>query len=112
MAAMRAGLGQPGPTSSGRPAAPRLLGARLCSFLNRRLVFLHYRAGARAAALYVMEDEGLALPEGGNRRAGGRSVFAASHKGATTLVWRDGGLVYVVVSNLDEAEALAFAAVV
>lgn len=94
------------------PAGFRLLGGRLCSFLERRLASLHYARGTRIASLYVMEDDALALSRRGYRTIEGQRVLVAAHKGVTNLVWHSDGLVYVVVSDLGETAALEFAAAV
>ena len=92
------------------PPGFELTGGRLCAFLNRRLVFLHYEMGPHGVSLYVMNEEGLELPTRQRRRAGTRQVAATSLKGVTNVAWRDEGLVFVVVSDLGEPEVLDFVA--
>ena len=87
------------------PAGFRLVGGRICSFLNRRLVFFLFKRGKTAASLYVMSVAGLAVPDD----IGGRAVSVHSSKGFSNVIWRSGGLLYVIVSNLPEAEAERFA---
>ena len=87
------------------PPGFRLVGGRLCSFLNRRLVFFLFKRGKTAASLYVMSDAGLALPDD----IGAQAVVVHSSKGFSNVFWRNGGLLYVIVSNLPEAEAERFA---
>jgi anti-sigma factor RsiW len=98
------------PFSASPPAGFRLAGGRLCSFLNRRLVALQYEQGNHAATLYVMNETGLTRSLDWNRDADGRALSVTSLKGVTNVVWRGGGLLYVVVSDLSEVETVNFAA--
>jgi len=98
------------PVRAGPPEGFQLAGGRLCSFLSRRLVFLHYEKGERAASLYVMGADGLQVPAAGRRKIAGRQVSATSLNGVTNVAWKDGGLVYVVVSDLAEADVFQFVA--
>ena len=52
-----------------------------------------------------MSDAGLALPDS----IGAQAVAVHSSKGFSNVIWRSGGLLYVIVSNLPEAEAERFA---
>ncbi len=90
------------------PSGFQLAGGRLCSFLGRRLAFLHYRSGDRSAALYVMSNAGLVLPNAKKTRIGSREVTATSSRGITNIAWDTGGLIYVLVSDLPESDALNF----
>jgi len=60
--------------------------------------------------LYITNEVGLTPSLDWNREADGRVYSTSSYKGMTNVIWRGGGLVYVVVSDLSEAETLKFAA--
>ena len=92
------------------PEGFRLAGGRLCSFLGRHLAFLHYRDGDNSAALYVMRGEDLNLPASESSRIDGRDVTVTTARGIVNVAWRDGGLVYALVTNLPKPRALAVAA--
>ena len=94
---------------SAAPAGFDLVGGRLCSFLGRRLVFLHYKKGVHDASLYIMRDDKLRLPAPHNRSAGGRDLLVESLQGVTSAAWRQAGLIYVVVANMDADALLDFA---
>ncbi len=103
-----------GKTESGVPRripAPRgfrLVGSRLCYFLNRRLAALMYRTDAGLLSLYVMSDHDIVLPEARPDPAAGRALSSHRVNDHTSLIWRDGGRVYVLVSDLPEAEMRRF----
>lgn len=90
------------------PSGFMLAGGRLCSFLNRRLAFFHYVIGEHAVSLYVMDQDGLKVPDSKTRRIGNRRVSATSLKGVTNVLWRNEGLIYVAVSDLTEDEVFRF----
>ena len=87
-----------------------LSGGRLCSFLERRLVFFYYQRQEQAVSVYLMDEDGLALPKSKKKVLAGKEVSVASLNGVTHVMFRRDGLIYVVVSNLQAAELLAFAA--
>lgn len=88
----------------------RLIGSRLCYFLNRRLSALMYeRSGARVS-LYVMLGEGLEIPKGIWEASAGRSISSFQVKGYSNLIWQDGDLVYALVSDQPKGDMLRFIA--
>lgn len=91
------------PENVGPPAGFKVAGGRLCSFLNRRLAFFHYKSGPSAMSLYVMKASGLSLPQGG------AFDTTQSNNKLTTVTWRQGDLAYVVVSDLPANDVTAFA---
>lgn len=92
------------------PAGYRLVGSRLCYFLNRRLSALMYRGDKGVLSLYVMSGARLELPEGQLDGTTGRRISSHQVNDHTNLIWRDGELVYSLVSNLPKAEMLRFIA--
>lgn len=88
----------------------RLIGSRLCYFLNRRLSALMYeRSGARIS-LYVMTGEGLEIPDGTWDEVAGRAISSFQVKGYSNLIWQEGDLVYALVSDQPKSEMLKFIA--
>lgn len=92
------------------PAGFTLKGGRLCSFLSRRLVFFFYEKGEHAVSVYLMDEDGLSLPEGRQELVSDKAVTMVSANGVSEAIWRHGGLLYVVVSDLPEDDVLRFAA--
>ncbi|MEM7426196.1 MAG: hypothetical protein AAF441_08870 [Pseudomonadota bacterium] len=78
-----------------------LIGGRLCWLLERRLASLSYEAPEGSMVLYIMNGDGIAVPEGQEDPSIGRSVSWHRSSGNTSLVWRSGELLYVMVSQLE-----------
>lgn len=95
---------------NGTPAGFQLVGGRLCSFLGRRLVFLHFKNANHDASLYIMRDEGLRLPAPDTRSARDGGVWVGEQQGVTSAAWQQAGLIYVVVANMGAPAVLDFAA--
>lgn len=88
----------------------RLVGSRLCYFLNRRLSALMYeRPGARIS-LYVMTGEGLEIPEGTWEPTASRQIATFAVENYRNLIWQEGDLVYALVSNQPKDDMLRFVA--
>ena len=95
------------PLSSSMPAGFKLSGARLCSFLNRRLAAFMYHMGDKAASVYVMTETGLDATL--KRIPKNHEMTVFSSRGLTNVVWRSNGLLYVVVADFPKTEAIEFA---
>jgi len=95
------------PLNSAMPAGFRLAGGRLCAFLNRRSAAFVYHMDDKAASLYVMAETGLDTTLAHVPNSNELAVFSA--RGLTNLIWRSEGLLYVVVADFPEAEAIKFA---
>ncbi len=88
----------------------RLVGSRLCYFLNRRLSALMYeRSGARIS-LYVMTGEDLDIPEGTWEPAASRQIASFAVENYRNLIWQNGDLVYALVSDQPKEDMLRFVA--
>ena len=81
------------PSGVSGPDGAQLAGARLCSILGRKLVFLAYRSGSQDMGLYVTPASGLGFSESD------RFSVTSRDDGLTTATWQQNGLGYVVVSN-------------
>lgn len=88
----------------------RLIGSRLCYFLNRRLSALMYERSGTRVSLYVMTGEGLEIPEGTWESSAGRAISSFHVKGYSNLIWQDGDLVYALVSDQPKNDMLRFIA--
>jgi len=95
------------PLSAAMPAGFKLVGARLCAFLNRRAAAFMYHMDGNLASVYVMSETGLDATLKRVPRNNELTVFL-SH-GLTNVVWRSDGLLYVVVADFPEKEAVRFA---
>ena len=92
------------PETISPPAGYTISGGRLCSFLNRRLAFFQYERGSSDLALYVMEADGLEIPQRGLYKT------STTDEGLTAVTWARDDLVYVIVSDLPPGELAEFAA--
>lgn len=85
--------------SSGQNAA--LIGGRLCWLLERRLASLSYEGQDGSMVLYIMKADGITVPEGKSDPALGENVSWHRSADNTSLVWRAGELLYVMVSQFE-----------
>ncbi|MGB7299450.1 MAG: zf-HC2 domain-containing protein [Burkholderiaceae bacterium] len=94
--------------SAAPPEGFRLVGGRLCSFLNRRLVFIYYEKAGSGVSLYLMNDRGLSVPDSNLVKVGERQVSASTIDGVAAATWAADGLVFAAVSDLPQKELLEF----
>lgn len=101
------------PAGVGPGSDYRLIGGRLCSFLERRLAALHFTAETRLVrpdiSLYVMSAEGIDLPRPTEEEEGRRAYRATRQKGVSSVAWIETDLLYVVVSTGGEDHLRSFA---
>jgi hypothetical protein len=95
------------PLSSAMPAGFKLAGARLCAFLNRRSAAFMYHMDGNLASVYVMPETGLDATL--KRVPRNHELIVFLSRGLTNVVWRSDGLLYVVVADFPEKEAIRFA---
>ena len=87
--------------------APRLVGARLANVRERDAAYLVYGDEPTGRmTLLVYPGEGLALPDGPRRQVNGHEVVMANRKGYNVAMWSQRGVVYSLVSDLDERDVL------
>jgi len=86
-----------------------LVGGSVGYFRDRKAAVFVFKRRLHTITLLVLPPEGLAWPSDGATRAGRLSVSEASARGFSVLMWRDGGLGYALVSdvNVHDLEALA-----
>jgi anti-sigma factor RsiW len=89
------------------PQAARLVGARLANVRDRQAAYLVYGGDdpARRTTLLVFPGE-LALPDGRRTTVGNREVVMANERGYNVALWQNRGIVYSLVSDLDERDML------
>jgi anti-sigma factor RsiW len=87
----------------------KLVGGRLCHFLNRRVASFMYETDGRYVSVYVMPRQGLPLPSGEGVDL--HRVRATVHnvQGYTHLIWSQTGLLYSLVSDLPQDRSLRMA---
>ncbi len=88
----------------------RPIGARLSHVLDRPAVYLAYREpdGGRAG-LFLFADGGrvhFPTAHAQIRKVGRREVLLANRRGYNVVLWKEQGIVYSLVSDLDEATLL------
>ncbi len=89
------------------PQAARLVGARLANVRDRQAAYLVYGGEdpQRRTTLLVFPGE-LDLPDGRRTTVGDREVVMANERGYNVAVWQQRGIVYSLVSDLDERDML------
>lgn len=91
------------------PEAPRLVGARLANVRDRQAAYFVYGGDDRPnkrMTLLVFPGGDLRLPEGKRRQVGGQDVLLANERGYNVALWRKRGILYSLVSDLDENDVL------
>jgi len=86
-----------------------LVGGSVGYFRDRKAAVFVFKRRLHTITLLVFPPEGLAWPGGEISRVGRLSVFETNARGFSVLMWRDGGLGYALVSdvNVHDLEALA-----
>lgn len=87
----------------------RLVGARLCYLLNRRLSALMYLRGDHIISFYSMSNERLDPLGGVDAQIADWKITMHEYKGYTSLVWHEGSLAFALVSDLSRQELLRVA---
>ena len=86
------------PEAQMKPA--RLTGARLCSFLDRRVASFMYVLNGQSVSLYVMSAADLPV-------TAGMDAQVVQDRDYTAVLWSHGDLAYVLVSRLAGERAVA-----
>jgi mycothiol system anti-sigma-R factor len=90
-----------------------LVGGRLSHLGARDAAYLEYGAGpGRRLTILVAEDQNPTFRLAGARvaRVANHEVFLTTLRGHNVAVWRTGGVIYSMVSDLDEADNLSLLA--
>lgn len=84
-------------------AQAELLGGRLCTLNGNRIVYLSYRKNARPFSLYILEQNTIDLSGIESLTTGkAKRYYYGFAKGYNVILWTDKGLVYSIVSDLNE----------
>ena len=86
-----------------------LVGGAVGYFRDRKAAVFVFKRRLHTITLLVFPPEGLAWPNDGATRVGRLTVAEANVRGFSVLTWRDGGLGYALVSDVNarDLEALA-----
>jgi anti-sigma factor RsiW len=90
------------PAPATRPEV-KLVGARLCFFLDRRVASLMYQAEGRTLSLYVIPAEPAGLAARANDTVAGEPVVVHEARGYAQVIWRRGALVHALAADLPAA---------
>ncbi len=85
------------------PLAPEhyaFLGARVNYFLDRRVAEMVYTAGGHTVTFVMFADQDLTLAALPTLYLGSRTLYVDTHKGYTTVLWKDRGVICGLVSDL------------
>ncbi len=93
------------------PALPpehhAFLGARVNYFLDRRVAEMAYTAGEHTVTFVMFADQGITLAALSPLRLGARTLYVGTHKGYTTVFWKDPGAICGLVSDLPQTALVA-----
>jgi anti-sigma factor RsiW len=86
-----------------------LVGGSVGYFLGRKAAVFVFKRRLHTITLLVFPPEGLGWPDAGGTRLGRLSVTEQAARGFSVLLWRDGGLGYALVSDVNshDLETLA-----
>lgn len=84
----------------------RFMGGDVSFFLERKVACLLYGKGDKLVSLFVLPDEGVEVPQKGFRQVDGIEVYVASQNGYGVVLWKEGNLLYSLVSDLPQEELL------
>jgi len=87
-----------------------LVGGSVGYFRDRKAAVFVFKRRLHTITLLVFPPEGLTWPNEGLTRLGRLSVAEESARGFTVLIWRDGGLGYVLVSDVNVRDMRELAA--
>lgn len=90
------------------PSAPRLLGARLANVRDRQAAYFVYggEQPGKRMTLLVFPGGDLKLPQGKRMQVGEHDVLMANERGYNVALWQNRGILYSLVSDLDEQDVL------
>jgi hypothetical protein len=101
--------------SHGRPGVqPELRGVRLSTLHSRPAAMVTYTVSqgeeGRRLSLLIVDDDRVGQLPGTAREVGGHDVFVAQSRGYNMATWRNGEIVYSLISDLDEGDILRLVA--
>ncbi len=97
------------PPISSSGAGARLVGGRLCWLLERRLASLSYDTDEGPLVVYVMSAAGINVPAGRETSEIGRDLSWHRSSGSTSLMWKSGDLLLVMVGTQEVRKLMSIA---
>ncbi|ETX04836.1 MAG: hypothetical protein ETSY2_26485 [Candidatus Entotheonella gemina] len=97
------------PVLPGQVEKAKLVGGRLCHFLNRRVASFMYKTEGRYISVFVMPREGLTLPSGEGVDLHHAQATVHEVQGYTHLIWSQTDLLYSFVSDLPQDRIMQMA---
>lgn len=91
-------------------AEPPLIGGRLCLIDGRRAALIAYQFSNSRASLFIFDGAGIELPEQRLVPLDGKLCMIESANGYNVVAWKQRGLLYGLVSDVNGAELLQLAA--
>lgn len=92
--------------------ATKLLGGRLCRLLDRKTAMMIYQRYGKDIILFAFKGNHLSLPEKYRVRTKDREFYVRRIAGRPVAIWRRGGTVYSMVSDLPQDDLLQVAATI
>lgn len=86
-----------------------LLGARLCTFDNRKIAYILYEINGHSLSVFMFDAKGLKFPKARKVTVNNRIFSLRKEKGYNSALWLDEDIACVFVSEIDEAELLYLA---
>lgn len=88
-----------------RDASVKLVGARLSNLRDRDAAIVMYDHRGARVSLFAVPTSDFGSPEGFERlRVGPRELLVGQRRGYNVVSWREGSLMYSLVSNVDSGE--------
>jgi anti-sigma factor RsiW len=85
----------------GGPKRYSLLGARLMQYRGEDVAYLAYEMDRKPVSLVISSSSRIVPSGGESYRSGGLSFYFSSEQGLRIITWKDKGLTYAQVSDLD-----------
>lgn len=93
----------------GQPAGIRFMGGDVTYFLERKVACLLYGKGQTLVSLFVLPDQGVAVPHTGFQQVDGLQLYLTSREGYGVALWKKGDLLYALVTKLPPDELVGVA---
>ncbi len=93
----------------GQPAGIRFMGGDVTYFLERKVACLLYGKGQTLVSLFVLPERGVEVPRTGFRQVDGLELYVTSREGYGVALWKQGDLLYALVTDLPPDELVGVA---
>jgi anti-sigma factor RsiW len=84
----------------------KLIGGRLCRIKNNRVALLFYEKDGKPISLFVMDNSVADLSSIAKVEIHGKKLHYQSEKGCNLMFWREKGVVYALVSDIQREELM------